>query len=156
MTSAATTPIPTSGAFFAPSAGAVGFTDVFQGSLIGANNQNFLVEAIVPTEPEELNQGFGADETTFDAVESDSQGFFELSLGAGDIEFDPITETALDALADGGFPALTMRGVARTLGVSLATLQHHFPTKDALWRAAVISRSCKILPCWRQGPHQSA
>lgn len=30
-----------------------------------------------------------------------------------------------------------MRGVARSLGVSLATVQHHFPTKDALWRAAV-------------------
>ena len=32
---------------------------------------------------------------------------------------------------------MTMRGVARTLGVSLATVQHHFATKERLWRAAV-------------------
>jgi len=30
-----------------------------------------------------------------------------------------------------------MRGVARTLGVSLSSIQHHYPTKDDLWRAAV-------------------
>ena len=57
--------------------------------------------------------------------------------GTGKVDPADIVDAALDALADGGFRALTMRGVARTLGVSLATLQHHFPTKDALWRAAV-------------------
>lgn len=57
--------------------------------------------------------------------------------GTGKVDPSDIVDAALDALADGGFRALTMRGVARTLGVSLATLQHHYPTKDALWRAAV-------------------
>lgn len=57
--------------------------------------------------------------------------------GTGKVDPSDIVNAALDALADGGYRALTMRGVARTLGVSLATVQHHFPTKDALWRAAV-------------------
>ena len=57
--------------------------------------------------------------------------------GSGKVDPQRIVDAALDALADGGYPALTMRGVSRSVGVSLATLQHHFPTKDALWRAAV-------------------
>ncbi|MEO1057168.1 MAG: TetR/AcrR family transcriptional regulator [Actinomycetota bacterium] len=40
-------------------------------------------------------------------------------------------------LPRGGYPGLSMRGVARTLGVSLSSVQHHYPTKDELWRAAV-------------------
>jgi len=57
--------------------------------------------------------------------------------GTGNVDVSAIVDAALDALADGGYRALTMRGVARTLGVSLATVQHHFPTKDALWSAAI-------------------
>ena len=57
--------------------------------------------------------------------------------GTGKVAPSDIVDAALDALADGGYRALTMRGVARALGVSLATVQHHVPTKDALWRAAV-------------------
>ncbi len=57
--------------------------------------------------------------------------------GSGKIDPATIVRAALDALADGGYPALTMRGVARTLGVPLATVQHHYPTKDVLWRAAI-------------------
>lgn len=57
--------------------------------------------------------------------------------GTGKVDTQIIVDAALDTLADGGYPALTMRGVARSVGVSLATLQHHFATKDALWRAAV-------------------
>lgn len=57
--------------------------------------------------------------------------------GTGKVDPTEIVDAALDALAGGGHPALTMRGVARSLGVSLATVQHHYPTKDALWRAAV-------------------
>ncbi len=57
--------------------------------------------------------------------------------GTGKVDPTKIVDAALDALATDGYRALTMRGVARTLGVSLATLQHYFPTKDALWRAAV-------------------
>jgi len=57
--------------------------------------------------------------------------------GTGRVDPGAIVDSALDALADGGYPSLTMRGVARTLGVSLATVQHHYPTKDVLWRAAI-------------------
>lgn len=57
--------------------------------------------------------------------------------GTGKVDPAQIIDAALDALADGGYRALTMRGVARSVGVSLATIQHHFPTKDDLWRAAV-------------------
>lgn len=57
--------------------------------------------------------------------------------GTGKVDPRAIVDAALDALADGGYRALTMRGVARALDVSLATVQHHYPTKDALWRAAV-------------------
>jgi AcrR family transcriptional regulator len=57
--------------------------------------------------------------------------------GTGNVDTAAIVDAALDALADGGYPALTMRGIARTLGVSLATIQHHYPTKDDLWRAAI-------------------
>lgn len=57
--------------------------------------------------------------------------------GTGKLDPTDIVNAALDALADGGYRALTMRGVARSLGVPLATVQHHFATKDELWRAAV-------------------
>ncbi|MEL6891365.1 MAG: TetR/AcrR family transcriptional regulator, partial [Actinomycetota bacterium] len=50
---------------------------------------------------------------------------------------DQIADAALDAIASGGYEALSMRGVARTVGVSLATVQRNFPSKDELWRAAV-------------------
>lgn len=48
-----------------------------------------------------------------------------------------ILDAALDVLADGGYAALSMRGVARAMGASLATVQRHFATKDDLWRGAV-------------------
>ena len=48
-----------------------------------------------------------------------------------------ILEAALDAFARGGYEGLSMRAVARSLGVSLATVQHHFGTKADLYRAAV-------------------
>ncbi|MEM8620558.1 MAG: TetR/AcrR family transcriptional regulator [Actinomycetota bacterium] len=57
--------------------------------------------------------------------------------GTGKVHPDDIIAAAVDALATGGYKALSMRGIARTLGVSLSTVQHHYPTKDALWRAAV-------------------
>ena len=50
-----------------------------------------------------------------------------------------IVEAALDAIASGGYPALTIRGVARSIGASHATVQRHFATKDELWRGAVDS-----------------
>ena len=48
-----------------------------------------------------------------------------------------ILEASLDAFAHGGYEGLSMRGVARSMGVSLATVQHHFGTKAELYRAAV-------------------
>ena len=57
--------------------------------------------------------------------------------GTGNVDPTTIVDAALDALAEGGYPALTMRGVARSLGVSLATIQHHYPTKGELWCAAI-------------------
>jgi len=57
--------------------------------------------------------------------------------GTGRVDPDDIIEAALDALASGGYQALTMRGVARRLGVSLASLQYHHATKADLWRAAI-------------------
>lgn len=48
-----------------------------------------------------------------------------------------ILDAAVDALSNGGFETLSMRGVARAAGVSLATVQHHFGNKAGLGRAAV-------------------
>jgi AcrR family transcriptional regulator len=48
-----------------------------------------------------------------------------------------LLDLALDALASGGYRGLTMRGMARELGVSLASVQNRFATKDELWRAAI-------------------
>lgn len=57
--------------------------------------------------------------------------------GTGRVDPDDIVDAALDAIAAGGYAALTMRGVARSLGVSLSSVQNHFATKADLWRAAV-------------------
>ncbi|MEM9467036.1 MAG: TetR/AcrR family transcriptional regulator [Actinomycetota bacterium] len=57
--------------------------------------------------------------------------------GAGVFDDDHLLDLALDALATGGYRSLSMRGLARQLGVSLASVQHRFTTKDELWRAAI-------------------
>ncbi|MEM7141944.1 MAG: TetR/AcrR family transcriptional regulator [Actinomycetota bacterium] len=57
--------------------------------------------------------------------------------GAGVFDDDELLELALDALAAGGYRSLSMRGLARQLGVSLASVQNRFATKDDLWRAAI-------------------
>lgn len=48
-----------------------------------------------------------------------------------------ILEATVRAVAEGGYAALSVRGVARSLGVSLATVQHHFGTRAQLYQAAV-------------------
>ncbi len=48
-----------------------------------------------------------------------------------------ILAVALRAVQANGSAGLTLREVARELGVSLPTLQRHFATKDDLWRACV-------------------
>lgn len=57
--------------------------------------------------------------------------------GTGVVDPVDILENALDAIADGGYGGLSMRAVGRSLGVSLATVQHHFGTKAELWTAAI-------------------
>lgn len=57
--------------------------------------------------------------------------------GAGVFVDEDLLELALDALAVGGFRGLSMRGLARELGVSLASVQNRYSTKDDLWRAAI-------------------
>ncbi len=36
-----------------------------------------------------------------------------------------------------GFDRMSFRALAKELGISYGTVQNHFPTKDALWRALV-------------------
>ena len=57
--------------------------------------------------------------------------------GTGKVDPDDIIDAALAALTSGGYRGLSMRGIARTLGVSLSSVQNHYPTKDDLWRACV-------------------
>lgn len=68
--------------------------------------------------------------------------------GTGRLDPDDIIDAAYTALSAGGYPALKMRGVARSLGVSLATVQHHFPTKDSLFRAAIERLAEETMARW--------
>jgi len=40
-------------------------------------------------------------------------------------------------IAENGFDGTSIRGLAREAGVTHGTVQHHFPTKHALWQAVV-------------------
>lgn len=53
------------------------------------------------------------------------------------VDRERILAAATAELARAGYPGLSLRGLARELGVSLGAVQHHFPTKDALWVAVV-------------------
>lgn len=48
-----------------------------------------------------------------------------------------ILAAATAELARAGYAGLSLRGLARELGVSLGAVQHHFATKDVLWAAVV-------------------
>lgn len=43
-----------------------------------------------------------------------------------------IKQAALQRMADGGAPAMSLRAVARDVGVSVQALYHYFPSRDAL------------------------
>ena len=58
-------------------------------------------------------------------------------IGGRAFERRDIVEAAFEALAAGGYSGLSMRGVARSVGASLATVQRHFATKDELCGAAM-------------------
>jgi TetR/AcrR family transcriptional regulator len=53
---------------------------------------------------------------------------------------------ALDTLQTTGAAGLSLREVARRLGVSLPSVQRHFPTKDDLWRACVDVALADVYP----------
>lgn len=53
------------------------------------------------------------------------------------VDDDELLHRALVALAHGGYRALSMRALARSFDVSLASIQHRHATKDDLWRAAI-------------------
>jgi len=48
-----------------------------------------------------------------------------------------LLQTAQRMIAEKGFDGTSIRGLAREAGVTHGTVQHHFPTKQALWRAVV-------------------
>ena len=57
--------------------------------------------------------------------------------GKGVVDREDLLDTALITLANSGYAGLSMRRLARELGVSLGTVQYYYRTKDELWRAAV-------------------
>lgn len=57
--------------------------------------------------------------------------------GTGNVDPTAILVAAIGAIANGGYEALSMRGVARAMGVSLGAVQHHFGTKAELYRAVI-------------------
>lgn len=50
---------------------------------------------------------------------------------------EELVRLAAELIGRDGLNGTSMRGVAREAGVSLATLQHHFRTKDLLWKAVI-------------------
>ena len=48
-----------------------------------------------------------------------------------------LVEGSADLFSKHGFGSVTMRGVAKALGVSTGTLYHYFPSKEALFEASV-------------------
>lgn len=59
------------------------------------------------------------------------------SRGAKPSRRDELVTAAYRRLASSGFEGLRTRDVAAEVGVNVATLHYHFPTKEALIRAAV-------------------
>lgn len=59
---------------------------------------------------------------------------------------EAIVATALATIQDNGAAGLSLRDVARRLGVHLAAVQNHFATRDDLWRACVDQVLPAVLP----------
>ncbi|ADG97710.1 transcriptional regulator, TetR family [Segniliparus rotundus DSM 44985] len=51
-------------------------------------------------------------------------------------QYGRIVAAMADLLAQGGFDAVSVRRVATRAGVSIGSVQHHFPTKDLMLQAA--------------------
>jgi AcrR family transcriptional regulator len=65
---------------------------------------------------------------------------------------EAIVAAALEAIQHNGLRGLALRAVARRLDVSLPAVQHHFPTRDALWRACVDDAIAGTLAALRGDP----
>ncbi len=50
---------------------------------------------------------------------------------------EDLLAAAMQLIAVNGFDGTSVRGLAKEVGVTHGTVQHHFPTKDDLWRAIV-------------------
>lgn len=50
---------------------------------------------------------------------------------------DALTDHIIDLISESGLEALSVRAVANVAGVSIGAVQHHFPTKAAMLRAAL-------------------
>ena len=48
-----------------------------------------------------------------------------------------ILQTAIEMIADEGYASLSMRALARAVGMKLGALQYHFRTADEMWRELV-------------------
>lgn len=58
---------------------------------------------------------------------------------------EAIVEAALATLQKEGSAGLSLREVGRRLGVTLPSIQRHFPSKDDLWRACVDQAMGEVL-----------
>jgi TetR/AcrR family transcriptional regulator len=50
---------------------------------------------------------------------------------------EDLLQIASRAISERGFERTSIRGIANEAGVSMRTVQHHFPTKDDIWRALI-------------------
>ncbi len=67
---------------------------------------------------------------------------------------EAIVATALESIRNHGLRGLALREVARRLAVSLPTIQHHFATRDELWRGCVDHLTAQRLPMLEALPSQ--
>lgn len=66
-----------------------------------------------------------------------------------DEQRERILRAAADVLAERGFDAGRLRDVATASGVSIGALQHHFETRDALFREAFAWSADDLVARWR-------
>ena len=61
----------------------------------------------------------------------------DTTRGGGPSTFDRLADAAISLIARDGLTALSVRRVAAEASLSGGTVQHHFPTKDELYREAL-------------------
>ncbi|MEM9190703.1 MAG: TetR/AcrR family transcriptional regulator [Myxococcota bacterium] len=65
------------------------------------------------------------------------------------IERSDLLEVAVRLIGERGFEGTSVRAIAAAAGVSHGTVQHHFPTKEDLWKAIVDE---VVVKSGRRGP----